>query len=125
MFDPDEVVKTYKIPIERVIAIEVLTHEKILQHENATVDGGIPIKEAFGYIADRIEDEAQNRLARAPVVFTIAFFDKDNNIKNISFAVDTFFDLCNRFSKDFYEVFNRKGMQENKSNINEQGEYML
>jgi hypothetical protein len=125
-FGPNKVVKTYKIPIERIIAIEVLTHEKLMQYENGIVDGNIPIKKTFAFIGARLAKEAENRLARASVVFTIAYLDKDNNgIKNISFAAHRYPEVCENFSNDYKKRFNLKGMQEDRSSVDDKGEYML
>jgi hypothetical protein len=122
----NKIVKTSKILIERIIAIEVLTHDKLTRYKDGFVDGNIPVKKAFSFIASRLANEAKDITSSLSIVLTIAYLDKDNNrIKNITFAADIFPEVCENFSNDYKKRFNLKGMQEDRSSVDDKGEYML
>lgn len=104
-FKPNEVVRTYKIPIGRVIAIEIISEDILRKKERSVVGRGIVGGIAFGPAGlilggmSGLKDKESNKTLFG---LGISYFGKSNEeIKNILFATEAFLDTSISFAKDF------------------------
>lgn len=124
MLKPNSIIKTYKIPIDRIIAVEVLSNEIIKEKEKSVIGRGIVGGIAFGpagLVLGGMSGLKNKTTKKVEYVFCVSYFGKDETeIKNILFGVEVFLKTCIDFSKDF---MNKNKIAELETN--DDGEVLL